>query len=145
MGVARTDEVRYAYSGVTAVRCSSLNRDELFEALCGPGVYGTTGARIHVAASRTAVSLSVVLHATAPLAAIRVFTPKRLLEELLFDQVAPDQAAEAAVLFLNPTRGEWDTTAAFSLGDEDQTQPLIIETVQQDGHHAWALVPPPAR
>ena len=134
---------RYAYQGITAVRAATLERDALFTALDHGDCYGTTGARMLLSATRASpTSLRLVVHATAPLAELRVRTPAAELARRAFDAVAPEAGLPDAPLFLDPASGTWDGDFELAIPEGRADEPWIVEVAQQDFHHAWLLLPP---
>jgi hypothetical protein len=135
---------RYAFAGVTAVRAPALTRDALFDALDRGDCYGTSGARIHVAAKRDGARVAIAIHAAAPLAGVELRSPLALLAHQAFPAAPRDDGPPDAPLFLDPAHGVWDTELVLSAGDGHETEPLVVEVAQQDDHRAWLLLPPPA-
>jgi hypothetical protein len=133
---------RYAYHGLVAVRAPALARDALFHAMESGAVYGTTGARMLVSATRRSDGVTVAIAATAPLARVSVRSPERVLAEKTFDPIAPDAGRTDAALFVDPTKGTWDAQVDLDSHDAPVEDPWIVEVAQQDLHHAWLLLPP---
>jgi len=135
---------RYAFQGVTAVRAAELTRGALFDALDRGDCYGTSGARLHVSATRDGARVRLALHAAAPLAGVELRSPLARLAFQAFPAAPHDEGPRDAPLFLDPTRGVWDAELELAAGDGHDAEPLVVEVAQQDGHRAWLLLPPAA-
>jgi hypothetical protein len=132
---------RYAFQGVTAVRAAELTRGALFDALDRGDCYGTSGARLHVSATRDGARVRLALHAAAPLAGVELRSPLARLAFQAFPAAPHDEGPPDAPLFLDPTRGVWDAELELAAGDGHDAEPLVVEVAQQDGHRAWLLLP----
>jgi len=135
---------RYAYQGVTGVFAAELERPGLFAALDRGAVFGTTGARLVVEATRTDARAHLRIAATAPLARVAVRPLAGATVERRFDAPKPDRETEFARHYIDAAAGTWDVDVVFEVEPGCADQPWIVEVAQHDFHHAWRLLPPPA-
>jgi len=135
---------RYAYQGVTAVAAPRLERDALFDALDRGDVYGTTGARLLLDATRDGGRATLRVAATAPLAAISLRTPTRLLDSRKWDAPRATKETPLARLYADAGVGTYDVELAFDVAADARDEPWIVTVEQHDGHAAWKLLAPPS-
>lgn len=135
---------RYAFQGLTAAVAPRLERDALFGALDAGECYGTTGARLRLAARRTGTRCTVEVAGAAPLAAIELRTPHASLGERRFEAPVPAAQTSYARLFVDPAAGTWDARVEFELPEPASREPLLIGVTQHDHHAAWKLLAPPS-
>ncbi|MBL8842388.1 MAG: hypothetical protein JNL90_12785 [Planctomycetes bacterium] len=134
---------RYAFQGVTVVAAPTLDHDALFRALERGDAYGTTGARLRLAATRSTDRVQLVVNGSAPLSAVELRTPTTLLARRDFPAPAPAAATERARLYTDPAAGTFDVTLDFDVAPTHAAEPWIVVVEQHDFHSAWKLLAPP--
>ena len=135
---------RYAYQGLTAVFAADLERAQLFDALDRGHVFGTTGARMIVEATRDGSRARLRIAASAPLDRVAVRPVDGATVERRFAPPEPTQSTALARHYADATAGAWDVELELEVAPECVDQPWIVEVAQHDFHHAWRLLPPPA-
>jgi hypothetical protein len=135
---------RYAFQGLTGVLAPALERTSLFAAIDRGDVFGTTGARIVVEATREAARARLRIAATAPLQRVAVRPLSGDVVERRYEASTPTRATEHARHYADPAAGTFDASVEFELAAACIEQPWIVEVAQHDFHHAWRLLPPPS-
>ena len=140
VGVEWARARRYATAGVMAVNAPRLTRDAIFEALEDGRVYGTTGARMLLEVQPTgARRASLRVHATAPLARLRVLAGEGIVHEEHFEAPLPTETLAGVPRYGNVEEGVWDLERALVLPVDP---PWVLEIRQHDEHTAWTVVLP---
>ncbi len=133
---------RYAFQGVTVVAAPQLTHDALFRALERGDVYGTTGARLRLAARRESGRIHVSVAATAPLATIELRTPTTRVARRTFAAPTPTFATQNARWFSDAQAGTFDVELDFDVPASALDEPCIVVIEQHDFHSAWKLLAP---
>ena len=135
---------RYAFQGLTVVESQALEHDALFRALDRGAAYGTTGARVRLAARRTLGRVQLVVNGAAPLSAVELRTPTARLARREFEAPPPAAATASARLYTDPGEGTFDVTLDFEVEPSAEAEPWIVVVEQHDFHSAWKLLAPPS-